>query len=638
MAAETVAETRTEAPVSADPLPAFETAPAGAALAAPVATAAGDAQQLAVEQVIAARAAGRAEAPEEASDAEAGSPELAARSGETVTVAVGRLAAGKTVRILYDATLANPFPVGYDVVGRGTVTASNAPTIQLVRATPVVQTVTSARAFAGTAPPNVDAGWRLLAAPVGGVTVATLAAQNLVQGIPGYYPTFGANLLTRYTGAALQPPAAGTDVLGAGGGFFWYFYDRAISPPGGPSQSVLLPFTLTATGTATSGPVTIPLRASSANMLGNPFTLPLNVTDLSTWAVGGTLASNIAQIYDDQIQNYVPTTLTGNRVGVWAGMFVENGTATALVVPPTAQVQPVPVLDAPLAGKADALAATDEVGDEATTTETRLVGFELRGTAVETGRETVDRAAVLYFHPDATADWDVWDAVKLTPPAASYALLAFEGSRDGSPLLKAQESRPLGLDAPFSVGLGVETQGTTGPLTLSWPTLDNVPDAWALSLLDVVTNATVDLREATSHTFSMPAGRTADPEALPSAGPLARPAVRRFVLTVAPRATAAEVPADVPAAFALAGAVPNPVRDGARIRFDVPRAALVTVEVFDVLGRLATTVVDGPVAAGRHDLAWQPTGFPSGVYLVRMRAAVDGGETFAQTRRVTIVR
>lgn len=65
---------------------------------------------------------------------------------------------------------------------------------------------------------------------------------------------------------------------------------------------------------------------------------------------------------------------------------------------------------------------------------------------------------------------------------------------------------------------------------------------------------------------------------------------------------------------------------------------MLTVEVYDVLGRLATTLADGAVAPGHHDLTWRPSGVPSGVYLVRMRATTDGGETFTQTRRVTLAR
>ena len=89
-----------------------------------------------------------------------------------------------------------------------------------------------------------SAGWRLLAAPAVGVTVADLAAVNLVQGVPGYYPSAGSNLYTGYTGTAYTMPAGGSDVLQPGRGFFWHFYNLE-GTPGGPSTSHVLPTTLT---------------------------------------------------------------------------------------------------------------------------------------------------------------------------------------------------------------------------------------------------------------------------------------------------------------------------------------------------------------------------------------------------------
>ncbi len=531
-----------------------------------------------------------------------------ALAGETVSVGIGILAAGKSVTVRYDATLANPFPRGFGATARATASATGVADVVATRFTGVVQSATVPRAFAGVAAPDVDAGWRLLAPPVGGLSVATLAGQNLVQGIPGYYPTFGANILTTYDGTTLLPPAGGADALVPGQGFFWYFYDRAIVPPGGPSQSVPLPFTLTATGPATSGPVTVPLRPASSNMLGNPFTQPLDVTNLGAWATGGTLASNVAQVYESN--GYVPTTLTGNSVGVWAGMFVESGTATALVIPPTAQGTPPPFADPTPAKAGDALA------------DTRLVAFELRGAAADTGLETLDRAAVLFFHPDATPEWDVWDAAKLTPPSAAFALLAFDGPRDGVPAQKAQESRPFDLTAAFDVPLSVQTQGTTGHYVLSWPRRDGIPTEWQLLLHDLDTDVRIDLATHATYAFDQAA---------------TRPAGARFALSVAPRATATGADA-APSAFALAGALPNPVRDAARIRFDVPDAAHVTVEVYDVLGRLAATVIDGTVAAGRHEVPWRAAGFPGGTYIVRMRAETTAGVAFAQSQRLTVVR
>src|SRR5690606_30977254 len=90
------------------------------------------------------------------------------------------------------------------------------------------------------------AGWRHLSVPVPGITVADLASQNLVQGIPGQYPGFAPNLYVTYQGGPLNngflPPAATSHEFESGRGFFWYLYDVDLDPdnPTGTSNSVSL--------------------------------------------------------------------------------------------------------------------------------------------------------------------------------------------------------------------------------------------------------------------------------------------------------------------------------------------------------------------------------------------------------------
>jgi predicted outer membrane repeat protein len=81
-------------------------------------------------------------------------------------------------------------------------------------------------------------------------------------------------------------------------------------------------------------------------------------------------------------------------------------------------------------------------------------------------------------------------------------------------------------------------------------------------------------------------------------------------------------------------AYPNPFRSSARINLAAKEAQVVTVEVYDVLGRRVAVLFDGEVAAGQTQaLRLAGQGLASGVYLVRVT-----GETFTATRRVTLVR
>ncbi|MCA9752265.1 MAG: T9SS type A sorting domain-containing protein, partial [Gemmatimonadetes bacterium] len=60
----------------------------------------------------------------------------------------------------------------------------------------------------------------------------------------------------------------------------------------------------------------------------------------------------------------------------------------------------------------------------------------------------------------------------------------------------------------------------------------------------------------------------------------------------------------VPIAFALHRASPNPSSDRTLIRFDLPHAARVKLDVFDVTGRRVRTLVDGPVEPGYRNVLW----------------------------------
>jgi FtsP/CotA-like multicopper oxidase with cupredoxin domain len=75
--------------------------------------------------------------------------------------------------------------------------------------------------------------------------------------------------------------------------------------------------------------------------------------------------------------------------------------------------------------------------------------------------------------------------------------------------------------------------------------------------------------------------------------------------------------------LALHGARPNPFNPRTRIDFEVPRAAKVRLDVFEVSGRLVTTLLDSPRPAGPGSVEWDgkdargnPAG--SGVYLYRL--------------------
>jgi hypothetical protein len=84
--------------------------------------------------------------------------------------------------------------------------------------------------------------------------------------------------------------------------------------------------------------------------------------------------------------------------------------------------------------------------------------------------------------------------------------------------------------------------------------------------------------------------------------------------------------------------VPNPFNPTTRIRFYLPKQARVTLDVFDVSGRLVIRLLDGVQPAGENSVVWMgrdKRGVPaaSGIYFYRLRA---GG--YAGTRKMILLR
>jgi C1A family cysteine protease len=87
----------------------------------------------------------------------------------------------------------------------------------------------------------------------------------------------------------------------------------------------------------------------------------------------------------------------------------------------------------------------------------------------------------------------------------------------------------------------------------------------------------------------------------------------------------------VPGTFALRGSYPNPFNPSTRIVFDLPAAASVQLDVFDIAGRRVATLVDDRLPAATHTVAWYGRddagcALPSGLYLVRLRRGAESVE------------
>ncbi len=95
----------------------------------------------------------------------------------------------------------------------------------------------------------------------------------------------------------------------------------------------------------------------------------------------------------------------------------------------------------------------------------------------------------------------------------------------------------------------------------------------------------------------------------------------------------------LPSRAQLLANTPNPFNPRTTVRFELPTAAAVRVDVYDASGALVRTLLDGNRAPGRHALEWDGTdhagrGVASGIYFARLR--VDGA--IVDTRKMMLLK
>ena len=78
--------------------------------------------------------------------------------------------------------------------------------------------------------------------------------------------------------------------------------------------------------------------------------------------------------------------------------------------------------------------------------------------------------------------------------------------------------------------------------------------------------------------------------------------------------------ASTPAAFSLAQNYPNPFNPNTTISFDLPQSGIVSLKVFDILGREAAEIIHKKMSAGSYSVAFNAHSLPSGVYIYKMEA------------------
>jgi hypothetical protein len=78
---------------------------------------------------------------------------------------------------------------------------------------------------------------------------------------------------------------------------------------------------------------------------------------------------------------------------------------------------------------------------------------------------------------------------------------------------------------------------------------------------------------------------------------------------------------------------PNPFNPMTTISFDLPKESAVQLEIFNVQGKVISTLVNGTMDQGNHNVRFNSSGLPSGVYFYRLQT-----QEFTDIKRMLLLK
>jgi len=226
---------------------------------------------------------------------------------------------------------------------------------------------------------------------------------------------------------------------------------------------------------------------------------------------------------------------------------------------------------------------------------------------------------------NAAAEYDVNDLIE-PPVIGNYVSLYFPHKEWTTlPQNYTADYRPLSSDGyvwdfEVATGKGHET------VTLKFDGMSEVPAGLEVYLIDERAGTARNLRQNPSYTF----------RAVADGG---KKALRVVVGSRTYVQTNSNEVALVPANFELAQNFPNPFNPETLIRYALPEAATVTLEIYNMLGQKVRTLVNhAPQAADFYAITWNGRddngkALASGMYLYRLSAG-----SYVNTRKMVLMK
>ncbi len=96
---------------------------------------------------------------------------------------------------------------------------------------------------------------------------------------------------------------------------------------------------------------------------------------------------------------------------------------------------------------------------------------------------------------------------------------------------------------------------------------------------------------------------------------------------------------DIPLEFALGQNYPNPFNPATKIEYKIQEAGLVSLKVYDAMGKEVATLVDEEKIAGTYELEFNASRMSSGIYFYRLQVYAPGrAGSFVETKKMVLMK
>ena len=95
----------------------------------------------------------------------------------------------------------------------------------------------------------------------------------------------------------------------------------------------------------------------------------------------------------------------------------------------------------------------------------------------------------------------------------------------------------------------------------------------------------------------------------------------------------------MPLQYSLKQNYPNPFNPSTNITFSLKAEARVTLSIYNVLGEKAASLInDAEMNAGEHNIKFDASNMPTGIYIYTLEARGTDGSNFSSSRKMILLK